>query len=243
MTSTDGDRLACARPALPVGFDDSRAAERARHPAGWALGDDVRRALAQVIDLRRDIRRFRNDRVPDAALDRIVGAAHRAPSVGLSQPWRFIVVRSEETRLAARHFAERERLRQAPQLEERARQFLDQKVEGIREAPVSICVCCLRDTPPQRVLGRATMHDTDLYSTACAIQNLWLTARAEGLGVGWVSFFRAEDLRALLAIPAAAEPVAWLCIGYPDERPTRPGLEVAGWARRTRLESATALRT
>jgi len=232
MTSTDRHSAGFARPPLPVGFDDSRAAERARDPAAWALDDDVQAALAQVVDLRRDIRRFRADPVPDAALDRILAAAHRAPSVGLSQPWRFVVVRSQVTRLTARHLAERERLRQAPQLGPRAREFLDQKIEGVSEAPVSVCVCCLRDRPPERVLGRATMHDTDLYSTACAIQNLWLTARAEGLGVGWVSFFRTDDLRRLLGMPAAAEPIAWLCVGYPDERPTRPGLEAAGWASR-----------
>jgi len=224
---------------MPAGFDDTRAADRARDPAGWALDDQVRRALDGVIGARRDIRRFRSDPVAQEAVDRALAASHRAPSVGLSQPWRFIVIRSQATRLAARHLAERERVRQAPHLGPRARQFLDQKVEGIHEAPVSICVCCLRDTPPERVLGRATMHDTDLYSTACAIQNLWLTARAEGLGVGWVSFFRPEDLRELLGIPATAEPVAWLCVGYPDERPTRPGLEAAGWASRTPLESVT----
>ena len=177
----------------------------------------MRAAIARVIEERRDIRRFRTDPVTDAALERLLRAAHRAPSVGLSQPWRFVVVRSEATRVAARNLAERERLRQAPQLGPRAREFLEQKVEGIREAPVSVCVCCLREGRPEQVLGRATMHDTDLYSTACAVQNLWLAARAEGLGVGWVSFFRPADLRELLAFgsayPAAQRRLSVVALG------------------------------
>lgn len=224
------------RPALPEGFDDSRAAERRADPAGWRFDGDAQEALARAIAGRRDIRRFRPDPVPEPALRRLLEAAHLAPSVGYSQPWRFIVVRAEATKLAVRALAERERIRQSERLGERARHFLEQKVEGIREAPAGICVCCERDRRPDQVLGRATIPDTDLYSTACAIQNLWLTARAEGLGVGWVSFYRPADLREVLGIPEHVEPVAWLCVGYPDERPVRPGLESAGWAARRPLE-------
>ncbi|MEA2255339.1 MAG: nicotinate-nucleotide--dimethylbenzimidazole phosphoribosyltransferase [Solirubrobacteraceae bacterium] len=223
------------RPALDPSLDPSRAAERAADPAGWRMAADVRAALAQVIGARRDIRRFRPDDVPDELLDRVLAAAHAAPSVGLSQPWRFVVVRSERTRAQVRALAERERGRQAPRLHERARAFLDHKVEGVLEAPVGICVCCVPPPPGAEVLGRATIPETDLHSTACAIQNLWLTARAEGLGVGWVSFYRPDDLRAVLGIPAAVEPVAWLCVGWPDERPTRPGLERTGWGARRPL--------
>jgi nicotinate-nucleotide--dimethylbenzimidazole phosphoribosyltransferase len=224
------------RPAVPEGFDDSRAAERRADPTGWRYPDEVRDALAQAIEGRRDIRRFRPDDVPDASLRRLLEAAHRAPSVGYSQPWRFIVVRAEETRVAMRTLAERERIRQADRFGERARHFLEQKVEGIREAPVGLVVCCDHAQPPEQVIGRATIPDTDIYSTACAIQNLWLAARAEGLGVGWVSFYRPEDLRALLGIPERVEPIAYLCVGYPDERPVRPGLESAGWAARRPLD-------
>jgi hypothetical protein len=131
--------------------------------------------------------------------------------------------------------AARERLVQAEHFDERARQYLDLKIEGIREAPVSVCVCCDR-LPGREVLGRHTIRDTDLYSTCLAIENLWLVARAEGVGVGWVSFYRPDDLRSLLGLPEHVVPVAWLCIGYPDERPSRPGLEVAGWARRRQLD-------
>ena len=103
------------------------------------------------------------------------------------------------------------------------------------EAPVGVCVCCVAPPEGTEVLGRSTIPATDVYSTACAIQNLWLTARAEGLGVGWVSFYRPDELRAVLGIPDAVEPVAWLCVGWPDERPLRPGLERAGWAQRRPL--------
>ncbi|HEV3000822.1 MAG TPA: nicotinate-nucleotide--dimethylbenzimidazole phosphoribosyltransferase [Solirubrobacteraceae bacterium] len=224
------------RPKLDVSVDPSRAADRAADPAGWRYPDADREVIARVIAERRDIRRFRPDPVPDDVLDRLLDAAHRAPSVGLSQPWRFVVVRSDEVRGQVRALAERERLRQAPRFDERARHFLEQKVEGIIEAPVGLCICCVPPPAEVEVLGRGTIPETDLYSTVCAIQNLWLTARAEGLGVGWVSFYQPPDLRAVLGIPEAVDPVAWLCIGWPDERPVRPGLERAGWAARGRLD-------
>jgi nicotinate-nucleotide--dimethylbenzimidazole phosphoribosyltransferase len=223
------------RPLLGPELDPSRAADRAADPRGWRLDDAARAALATVIDGRRDVRRFRPDAVDDALLERVLEAAHRAPSVGLSQPWRFVVVRSTETRARVRALAERERARQAPRFGARARAFLDQKVEGVLEAPVGVCVCCVAPPEGTEVLGRSTIPATDVYSTACAIQNLWLTARAEGLGVGWVSFYRPDELRAVLGIPDAVEPVAWLCVGWPDERPLRPGLERAGWAQRRPL--------
>jgi nicotinate-nucleotide--dimethylbenzimidazole phosphoribosyltransferase len=224
------------RPPTPEGFDPSRAAERAADPRGWRFPEPELEAVHRVIAQRRDIRRFRSDEVPDEVLRRVLEAAHRAPSVGLMQPWRFIVIRDLQTRIAVRALARRERLRQAERFDERARHFLDQKVEGVVEAPVGICVCCDPGDPAVEVLGRGTIPQTDVYSTACAIENLWLAARAEGLGVGWVSFYRPEDLRAVLSIPERVEPVAYLCLGWPDERPVRPGLESAGWARRLALE-------
>lgn len=224
------------RPKLDVSVDPSRAADRAADPAGWRYPEADRETIARVIAERRDIRRFRPDPVPEDVLRRLLDAAHRAPSVGLSQPWRFVVVRSDEVRARVRAIAERERLRQAPRFDERARHFLEQKVEGIIEAPVGVCICCVPPPADVEVLGRGTIPETDLYSTICAIQNLWLTARAEGLGVGWVSFYQPPDLRAVLGIPEEVDPVAWLCVGWPDERPVRPGLERAGWASRGRLE-------
>ncbi|WP_320671291.1 nicotinate-nucleotide--dimethylbenzimidazole phosphoribosyltransferase [Patulibacter defluvii] len=225
------------RPATPEGFDRSRAAERAQDPAGWRFPDAARDALYEVIGARRDIRRFRPDPVPDDVLERVLTAAHRGPSVGLMQPWRFLLVREHETRVAMRGLAQRERLRQAERFSDRARHFLDQKIEGIVDAPLGIVVCCDHGRPDVEVLGRGTIPETDVHSTACAIQNLWLAARAEGLGIGWVSFYQRDDLRSLLAIPGRVEPMAWLCVGWPDERPVRPGLEAAGWAARAPLSA------
>jgi nicotinate-nucleotide--dimethylbenzimidazole phosphoribosyltransferase len=224
------------RPPTPPGFDGSRAAERAADPRGWRYGDDARAAVHDVIADRRDIRRFRPDAVPADVVRRVLEAAHRAPSVGLMQPWRLIVVSDLRTRVEIRRLAQRERLRQADRFDERARQFLDQKIEGIVEAPLGICVCCDHGDPAVEILGRGTIPETDVYSTACAIENLWLAARAEGLGVGWVSFYRPDDLRDVLAIPARVDPIAYLCLGWPDERPQRPGLEAAGWSSRMALD-------
>ncbi len=231
---TARDRL--RRPPTPPGFDPSRAAERAADPRGWRFPGDDLEAVYRVIAERRDIRRFRPDQVPDSVLRRVLEAAHRAPSVGLMQPWRIIVVRELGRRVSVRSLAQRERMRQADRFDERARQFLDQKVEGIVEAPLGLCVCCDPGDPDMEVLGRGTIPQTDVYSTACAIENLWLAARAEGLGVGWVSFYRPDDMRALLGIPTRVEPIAYLCLGWPDERPVRPGLESAGWASRTPVD-------
>jgi len=225
------------RPATPPGHDPSRAAQRAADPRGWRFADDELDAIYRVIAERRDIRRFRPDPIPDDVLERVLAAAHRAPSVGLMQPWRLIVIRADEPRLAIRQLAQRERLRQADRFDERARQFLDHKIEGIVEAPLGVCVCCDHGEPDEEILGRGTIPDTDVYSTACAIQNLWLAARAEGLGVGWVSFYRLADLRALLGIPERVDPLAYLCVGWPDERPLRPGLETSGWAARVPVAS------
>jgi len=239
---TDAERLTrpderFTRPPTPAGFDSSRASERAGDPRGWRYDEAGRETVHRVIAERRDVRRFRPEEVPDDVLDRVLGAAHRAPSVGLMQPWRLIVIRDIATRVAVRRLAQRERLRQADRFDERARQFLDQKVEGVVEAPIGLCVCCDHGDPDAEVLGRGTIPETDVYSTACAIENLWLAARAEGLGVGWVSFYRPEDLRALLGIPARVDPIAYLCLGWPDERPVRPTLEAAGWSARLALDT------
>lgn len=225
------------RPPTPAGFDPSRAAERAADPRGWRYDDAAREAVHRVIAERRDVRRFRPDVVPDDVLDRVLQAAHRAPSVGLMQPWRLIVIRDLTTRMAVRRLAQRERLRQADRFDARTRQFLDQKVEGVVEAPLGLCVCCDHGDSDEEVLGRGTIPETDIYSAACAVENLWLAARAEGLGVGWVSFYRPEDLRALLGIPTRVDPIAYLCLGWPDERPLRPGLEAAGWSSRLALDA------
>ncbi len=225
------------RPSLPPGYDDSRASDRGQKPEAWRFSERERAAVWRAIRERRDIRRFRPDPIPHELVERLLAAAHQAPSVGLMQPWRFVVVERADTKAAMQALVERERLVQAPRFDARAREFLQLKLEGIREAPVSVCVACDRQ-PGREVLGRHTIRDTDLYSTCLAIENLWLAARAEGIGVGWVSLFRPDDVRALLGLPASVVPVAWLCVGYPDERPSRPRLEEKGWGGRTEVASA-----
>ena len=227
--------MSWARPVPLVG-DSTTAAQRRDDPSGWAFPPAARDALYAVLDGRRDIRRFRPDPIDATTLERVLKAAHAAPSVGHSQPWRFIVVQEGATREQAALMADRERCRQAAGMEpEAAQQLLDLQLEGIREAPVGLIVCCDRRVPASGVLGRSTFVDADIWSCACAIENLWLAARAEGLGTGWVTLFRPEELCALLALPEGVETLGWLCLGWPDERPPWPGLERAGWSRRQPL--------
>lgn len=189
-----------------------------------------------MISSRRDVRRYRASPVPDDVLERVLTAGHQAPSVGHSQPWRFVVVRDPALRERAAWMADQERLAQAGQLEpEAARHLLDLQLEGIREAPLGVVVCCDRRVAAAGVLGRATFPDADLWSCACAIQNLWLAARAEGLGMGWVTLFQPLELASLLGLPDGVVTLGWLCLGWPDERPPAPGLERAGWSRRLPL--------
>ncbi|MPQ97529.1 5,6-dimethylbenzimidazole synthase [Modestobacter sp. I12A-02628] len=225
------------RPVPLIG-DTTSAADRAGAPDGWRFPEAARQALQDVVAARRDVRRYRPDPVPTEVLDRVLTAAHAAPSVGHSQPWRFLVVDDPALRESAALMADSARLAQAAQLDaDSARGLLDLQLEGIREAPLGVVVCCDRRTPAAGVLGRATFPDADLWSCACAVQNLWLAARAEGLGTGWVTLFRPDELAGLLGLPDGVQTLGWLCLGWPDERPPAPGLERAGWSRRTPVDS------
>jgi len=222
---------------VPVIGDRTHAAQRAADPSGWAFDEASVSALHAVIAARRDIRRYRADPIPADLLRQVLSAGHAAPSVGHSQPWRFVVVTEQATRDAAAVLADRERLRQADLLTpDRRARLLDLQLEGIREAPVGVVVACDRRAPATGVLGRATFPDTDLWSCACAIENLWLAARAAGLGMGWVTLFQPADLAALLNLPDGVETLGWLCLGWPDERPPEPGLERHGWSRRLSVD-------
>jgi nicotinate-nucleotide--dimethylbenzimidazole phosphoribosyltransferase len=224
------------RPVPLVG-DTTSAAGRSARPAGWAFGEAEVAALHAIMAARRDIRRFRPDPVAPELLRQVLAAGHQAPSVGHSQPWRFIVITEQATRDKAALLADRERLRQAELLtEDRRGRLLDLQLDGIREAPAGVVVCCDRRTPPAGVLGRATFADADLWSCACAVQNMWLAARASGLGLGWVTLFQPADLAALLYLPAGVTTLGWLCLGWPDERPPAPGLERRGWSQRRPLD-------
>ncbi len=221
---------------IPLIGDATSAHQRAIDLDGWAFAPDHQDALHAIIAARRDVRRFRPDDLDEATLQMLLHAAHNAPSVGHSQPWRFIVVRDAGIRAKAAWLADRERLAQAAGLDpDSARQLLTLQLEGIREAPIGLVVCCDRRAEAAGVLGRATFADSDMWSCACAIQNLWLAARAAGLGVGWVTLFRPADLTELLGIPEGVETLGWLCVGYPDERQTGPGLERFGWSKRQPL--------
>ncbi len=202
-----------------------------------ALPPQERRGVYRAIYTRRDIRRqFRPDPIPPAILARILGAAHHAPSVGFMQPWNFIVVQDTAIRRAIREAFLRERDRAAQFYDEPRRSlFLSLKLEGIMEAPLNLCVTCDPGRGGPHVLGRSAVPETDLFSTCCAIQNLWLAARAEGAGVGWVSIIQPEELKAILGIPERVLPVAYLCLGYATEFPDQPDLARVGWRDRLPL--------
>ena len=225
------------RRPVPVIGDMSTSAERASDVNGWAFTEEARESLYQIIGARRDIRKFRPDEISEETLLKILDAGHRAPSVGHSQPWRFIKITDPSIRQSAAVLADKERLRQASLLQpDSARRLLDLQLEGIREAPIGIVIACDRRTHATGVLGRATFPDADMWSAACAIENIWLAARAEGLGLGWVTLFKPEDLADLLHLPDGVETLGWLCLGWPDERPPAPGLERAGWSTRVPIE-------
>ena len=183
------------------------------------------------------MRAFRADAIPGDALLRILGAAHHAPSVGFMQPWNFIVIRDAVTKQqVAASFAEENAQAARHYQGERAALYASLKLEGITEAPVNVCVTCDRSRGGPHVLGRNTIVDTDIYSTCCAVENLWLAARAEGIGVGWVSILTLETLRRILHIPDSVLPVAYLCLGYPREFLDEPELQRRGWAERLPLD-------
>ncbi|WP_446742945.1 5,6-dimethylbenzimidazole synthase [Silvibacterium acidisoli] len=196
-----------------------------------------RKAVYRAIRERRDVRRgFLPDPLPDDLLQRLLACAHQAPSVGLMQPWRFIVVRDRQIHRSV-HEIFREANAEAVGDFDDARQALytGLKLEGLLEAPQHICVVCDENARQGHGLGRKTMPETALYSAVCAIQNLWLAARAEGVGVGWVSILHPEKLRAALNIPSGFVTVAYLCIGYVNDFLPSPELENAGWETRTPL--------
>ena len=205
-------------------------------PVPGEFAPRAKQAVYDAIALRRDIRSFRPDPVPDETLLRILGAAHRAGSVGFMQPWDFVVVRSEARRAriydlfrrandhAARHWRG-----------DRGEKYLALKLQGVLDAPLGICVTCDTRRGGPHVLGRDSIRETDVYSTCLAVQNLWLAARTEGVGVGWVSIVDNDELAAELGLPEGVIPVAFLCVGYPVEFPATPMLEATGWRDREEL--------
>ncbi|MGW8790171.1 nicotinate-nucleotide--dimethylbenzimidazole phosphoribosyltransferase [Streptomyces althioticus] len=206
-------------------------------PAAPGYADAEREAVLKVMRERRDIRNgFRSDPIPHEVLLRVLEAAHTAPSVGHSQPWDFVVIRSEETRRRMHELAMRQREAYAKTLPKgRAKQFKELKIEAILDTPVNIVVTADPTRGGRHTLGRHTQPQMAPYSSALAVENLWLAARAEGLGVGWVSFFDEREMVRALDLPDHLEVVAYLCVGYVDEFPDEPELMQAGWSKRRPL--------
>ncbi len=203
-----------------------------------AFSVDERDAVYRAIFERRDVRRdFLSKRIPQATLQRILKASHHAGSVGFMQPWDFLVIREKDTKQKVKQLftlandEASKRYRGA-----KGTLYRGLKLEGIEEAPINLCVTCTRQRGGPNVLGRSTIRETDLYSTCCAIQNLWLAARAEGIGIGWVSILDYDALKNLVGIPRPVKLVAYLCMGYVKEFSSNPDLEKAGWRKRLPLE-------
>lgn len=203
-----------------------------------AFTAEAREAIYQAIFSRRDVRgQFLPRAVPDEVLSRIITAAHYAPSVGFMQPWNFLVVRSDEIKRKV-HAAFADAHAEAAEMFEADKRatYKTLKLEGILESPVGICITCDRERTGPVVVGRTHIKTMDLYSSVCAVQNLWLAARAEGLGVGWVSIFNQAALQVALGIPKGITPIAYLCVGYVSHFYAKPELEAAGWLPRLPIE-------
>jgi len=191
-------------------------------------------AVYRVIAERRDVRHFVPGAIDEELLMRLLGAAHQAPSVGLMQPWRFIRIQDPAIREQMVQLVEEERQATGAALGDRNAEFMRLKVEGIRECG-EVLVAALMDRREKHIFGRRTLPEMDLASVACAIQNMWLAARAEGLGMGWVSLFDPDKLAALLGIPEGGKPVAIICLGHVAGFYPKPMLELEGWAMRSKL--------
>lgn len=196
-----------------------------------------RNGVYRAIYTRRDVRSQFTDRpISNEVLQRLLMAAHHAPSVGFMQPWNFIVIRSDDVKQKVHKAFKKANAREASMFDPQRREsYVDFKLEGIRESPINLCVTCDRSRHGPVVIGRTSSKVTDLYSTVCAVQNLWLAARAEGIGVGWVSILNVAELKKTLAIPNGVVPVAYLCIGHVDHFSPAPELEMAGWLDRLPL--------
>ena len=200
--------------------------------------EEEKRGFYKAIYSRRDVRsHFISKRIEDNVLSKILHAAHHAPSVGFSQPWNFILIKDIETKKKIKESFEEEKNRSSKLVKEPKRsKYLSFKLEGILESPVNLCVTYDPTKFGPFVIGRSSIPEAGLYSVCCAIQNLWLSARTEGVGLGWVSILSNETLKETLALPEYVVPVAYLCLGYVDEFAEKPDLETAGWLPRLELK-------
>ncbi len=206
--------------------------------AQQTFSEDEINGVYRAVYERRDIRKhFLPTPITQAMLRKLLNAAHHAGSVGFMQPWNFIVIQDQGTKSAVKKIFEEVNEKARTNYSGQKRQkYASLKLEGIEEAPVNLCVTCDPQRGGPHVLGRSTVRETDIYSTCCAIQNLWLVARAEGIGVGWVSILDNHALQRVLQIPPQIIPIAYLCMGYVAQFPDQPMLEEEGWAQRLPLE-------
>ena len=217
--------------------------DRSMPPSDHAFSDADRDAVYRAIHTRRDVRsEFLPDAISDEVLARLLYAAHHAPSVGFMQPWNFLVVRSPEVKQRVHQaFSAANQEANALFPDSKRALYSQLKLQGILDAPINLAVTCDRSRSGPVVLGRTHMPSMDLYSSVCAVQNIWLAARAEGLGVGWVSIFHETALQKALDIPPAIVPIAYLCIGHVSHFDTQPALEKAGWLPRLPVQDLVFL--
>jgi 5,6-dimethylbenzimidazole synthase len=194
--------------------------------------------LYKAIYTRRDVRsHFNSKSIPDDTLARILNAAHHAPSVGFSQPWNFVLIRDNTTKQAVKKSFEQEKARSSNDVDDQKKQkYLSLKLEGILESDVNLCITYDPTRFGPFVIGRSSIPETGIYSVCCAVQNLWLAARSEGIGVGWVSILSNETLKEALGLPEHIVPVAYLCLGHVEEFAEKPDLETAKWLPRLELK-------
>jgi 5,6-dimethylbenzimidazole synthase len=205
--------------------------------------ENFRKQFAELVRWRRDVRRFRTDAVDPGLIERLLELAVHAPSVGLSQPWRFVLVETAERRASIReNFARANRSALEGYAGEQQARYARLKLEGLSQAPVHLVVCADEETTTGHGLGRQTMPETIRYSVVAAIQTPWLAARAEGLGVGWVSILDPDAVRATLDLPPQWSFVAYLCLGWPEEEHDDPELERHGWQERLCEQAMKPLR-
>jgi len=205
--------------------------------AAEAFSEAEKEAVYKAINTRRDVRdQFLPTPLPDDVIEKLLQAAHHAPSVGFMQPWNFILIREAEQKQKIWEAFDRAN-KEAAEMFDADRQSLYQKLklEGILKSPLNICITCDRSRGGEVILGRTHNPQMDLYSTVCAVQNLWLAARAEGIGMGWVSIYHDAELKDLLGIPEEIEIIAYLCLGYVDSLYEEPELQVKGWRQRLEL--------
>ena len=205
------------------------------------FSDAERQALYRTIYSRRDVRgQFTSAPVDADVLSRILMAAHYAPSVGFMQPWSFIVVRGGETKQKVHALFEKAHAEATQMFEgEKRETYRNLKLQGILEAPINLCITCDKDRAGPVVVGRTHIPEMDMYSTVCAVQNLWLAARAEGLGVGWVSILDQQRLKEVLGLGPNVEPVAYLCLGHVSHFNDKPDLQKSGWRKRLAVDELT----